>query len=289
MHLEPHETTWMLTLLLSYFFVSPQKLLKTFGQTWWLCIPPRTLGVRPNFGIGFVQDGVCDDFSSTFYTATWHSRRSDVPKVNDRERTIGGTIGFHPFHLFQPWMRTSWASYNSFGQVWNKEFWRLMRLQVKNGKAPLESRVRRFSCHSPWSWWWHLYHPVFRMCPKEKSAGPHLLDGKPILKIIIETMKKSLNSWFSICIYTHLSLQGIHKNRDRDQHRAFEPSTSQVVSDPAVVRTELVADRWLRSTFDLPVQVRRWGWVEKPNWEPKMGTPWENMGHSDDFLCFFGL
>ena len=70
------KTTWRF--LLSYFLLFGeilQKLLKTFGQTWWLCIPPRTLGVRPNFGIGFVQDGVCDDFSSTFYTATWHSRR----------------------------------------------------------------------------------------------------------------------------------------------------------------------------------------------------------------------
>lgn len=34
-----------------------------------------------------------------------------------------------------------------------------------------------------------------------------------------------------------------------------------------------MADRWLRSTFDLPVQVGGWG--SSPNWEPKMGTPWQ--------------
>eukprot|EP00435_Cladocopium_sp_Y103_P032185 s2256_g8.t1 len=34
----------------------------------------------------------------------------------------------------------------------------------------------------------------------------------------------------------------------------FSSTFYTLVSDPAVVRTELVADRWLRSTFDLPVE-----------------------------------
>ena len=86
--------------------------------------------------------------------------------------------------------------------------------------------------------------------------------------------------------YMHLHCTRIYPCKEsiktaRDQHRAFEPSTSQVVSDPAVVRTELVADRWLRSTFDLPVQaggMGKWGWVVAQLGTEQGVSPWENDG-----------
>ena len=74
----------------------------------------------------------------------------------------------------------------------------------------------------------------------------------------------------------------------RDLPHLPEPS-AQVVSDPAVVRTELVADRWLRSTFDLPVQMGGWenGGGSSPNWEPKMGFLHGKMDEHGTFRMVF--